>query len=409
MPPPASSSRLSSLLSHVSHCHRSTYSRSLRSLTSPPRILQYSASSSYSSSFSYSTASAPSASTIASKFLSRFQSLGPQTRTQTLDANQLQLLSLTLNRNSLYPGSPKLSNTGPPEAGTPVPPGHHLVYFTPAFLEGELGVDGTDASYNPEAPFTRRMWAGGEVQWPRGQDGRVNLLRVGQEVRETTRMLSAEAKIVRKTGEEMVIVRVEKVFENEEGIAVVDKRNWVFREALRHDPSAPEPQLSFENAPPAVSTTVRSTTQPTFSTSTSTENNTVIHTRALRQSAVTLFRFSALTFNAHKIHYSLPWAQNVEGHPGLVVHGPLNLISILDLWRDVQAAQKKQQGSKGEVKGAEEEVIVPESIVYRATSPLYAEEEYKIILEKEAGGVGGGKVNIYGPRGAVAMKADITA
>lgn len=92
-----------------------------------------------------------------------------------------------------------------------------------------------------------------------------------------------------------------------------------------------------------------------------------------------------------------------------MVHGPLNLISILDLWRDVQAAQKKQQGSKGEVKGADEEVIVPESIVYRATSPLYAEEEYKIILEEEAGGVGGGKVNIYGPRGAVAMKADITA
>lgn len=85
-------------------------------------------------------------------------------------------------------------------------------------------MDGTDASYNPEAPFTRRMWAGGEVRWPRGQDGRVNLLRVGQEVRETTRMLSAEAKIVRKTGEEMVIVRVEKVFENEVGIAVVDRR-----------------------------------------------------------------------------------------------------------------------------------------------------------------------------------------
>ncbi|OAX81198.1 hypothetical protein ACJ72_04467, partial [Emergomyces africanus] len=343
-------------------------------------------------------------SAIASKFLSRFQSLGPQTRTQNLDANQLQLLSLTLNRPSLYQGSPSLSNTAPPKNGTPIPPGHHLVYFTPTFLEGELGADGTDVSYNPEAPFTRRMWAGGEVRWPRGPDGRVNLLRVGQEVRETTRMLSAEAKVVRKTGEEMVVVGVEKVFENEEGVAVVDRRNWVFREALKHDPSAAS--LTFDNAPPTISTTLKATTHPTFSTSR--ENNIVTHTRALRQSAVTLFRFSALTFNGHKIHYSLPWAQNVEGHPGLVVHGPLNLISILDLWRDVRETQKEQQGSNGGVNGVDEEVMMPESIVYRATSPLYAEEDYKIVLEEEAGGVGGGKVNIYGPRGAVSMKADIT-
>ncbi|OJD12438.1 hypothetical protein AJ78_06971 [Emergomyces pasteurianus Ep9510] len=403
MYPSASSSRLSSLIQRAHHYRRSTSGQVLRSLTSSQPALQYfsSPSSSFSSSSS-SSSSSPSASTIASKFLSRFQSLGPQTRTQNLDANQLQLLSLTLNRHSLYPDGPSLLNAAPPKIGTPIPPGHHLVYFTPAFLEGELGVDGTDVSYNPEAPFTRRMWAGGEVRWPRGRNGKVNLLRVGQEVRETTRMLSAEAKVVRKTGEEMVVVGVEKVFENEAGIAVVDRRNWVFREALKHDPSVSAASaLSSSNAPPAISTSLKSTTHPTFSTST--ENNTVTYTRTLCQSAVTLFRFSALTFNGHKIHYSLPWAQNVEGHLGLVVHGPLNLISVLDLWRDVRETQKGQQESN-----VEEEIIVPESIVYRATSPLYAEEEYKIVLEEEAGGVGRGKVNIYGPRGAVAMKADIT-
>ena len=113
----------------------------------------------------------------------------------------------------------------PPAPGTPVPPGYHLVYFTPTFLEGELGIDGTDASYNPDAPFTRRMWAGGQVLWPRGEDGKgVNLLRVGQEVRETTRLLSAEPKIIKKTGDEMIVVGVEKVFENEDGVAVIDRR-----------------------------------------------------------------------------------------------------------------------------------------------------------------------------------------
>ncbi|KAK2810708.1 hypothetical protein FQN50_002751 [Emmonsiellopsis sp. PD_5] len=368
-------------------CYRSTYSPpslslSSRSLSSP------SSSSAFSTSASISTPAPPtSAATIASDFLSRFQSIGPQTRTQTLDANQLHLLSLTLNRSTLYPGSPSLSNAAPPASGTPVPPGHHLVYFTPAFLEGELGPDGTDASYNPEAPFTRRMWAGGEVRWPRGADGKPNLLRVGQEVRETTRMLSAEAKIVKKTGEEMVVVGVEKVFENENGVAVVDRRNWVFREALKLPSSSTNPPPQVPNAPPLFSTTRPPTTPPTITTTGTS------HTRTLTQTAVTLFRFSALTFNAHKIHYSLPWAQAIEGHRGLVVHGPINLISILDLWRDVRGGG---------------ELVVPESITYRATSPLYAEEEYRIVLEEEAEGKGA-KVNIYAPSGVVAMKADIVA
>lgn len=151
--------------------------------------------------------------------------MGPQTRSQVLDANQLQLLSLTLNRPSLYPNSLPLSNaSGVVPTGTPLPPAYHLVYFTPAFLEGELGADGTDASYNPEPPFTRRMWAGGEVRWPRGSDGKPNLLRVGQEVQETTRVLSAEPKIIRKTGDEMIVVGIEKEFRNEHGVAVIDRR-----------------------------------------------------------------------------------------------------------------------------------------------------------------------------------------
>lgn len=168
----------------------------------------------------------PPAASVAASFLSKFQSSGPQTRTQTLDANQLQLLSLTLNRPSLFPNSPSLSNApNAPPPDTPVPPGYHLVYFTPAFLENELGADGTDASYNPKSPFTRRMWAGGEVLWPRGADGKPNLLRVGQEVRETTRVLSATPKVVKKTGEDMIVVGVEMEFSNEHGISVIDRRS----------------------------------------------------------------------------------------------------------------------------------------------------------------------------------------
>ncbi|RHZ51485.1 hydroxyacyl-thioester dehydratase HTD2 [Aspergillus thermomutatus] len=325
-----------------------------------------------------------SASSIAASFLSRFRSLGPQTRTQVLDSNQLQLLTLTLNRPTLYPNSPVLSDASAPlQQGTPLPAGYHLAYFTPAFLESELGADGTDISYNPESPFTRRMWAGGEVQWPRGPDGKPNPLRVGQEIQETTRVLSAEPKIVRKTGEEMIVVGVEKEFRNEHGVAVLDRRNWVFRKALSPSSSSVSTNLPDPITPSG----------PAFSKTSTTGN---VHTRTMKQTAVTLFRFSALTFNPHKIHYSLPWARDVEGHRDIVVHGPLNLINILDLWRDTRTSTSTSEGP---------EPVLPQSISYRATSPLYAEDEYRVVLEDEDGVA---KVQVIGPDGrTVAMKAEI--
>ena len=57
--------------------------------------------------------------------------------------------------------------------------------------------------------------------------------------------------------------------------------------------------------------------------------------RQLCWSPVGLFRFSALTFNGHQIHYNAEWAQTVEGHPSIVVHGPLNPLNILNYWRDI--------------------------------------------------------------------------
>lgn len=76
-------------------------------------------------------------------------------RTEVLDGVQLQKLSLTLGRRQLWPGLDV--SHAPPPTGTPVPPGYHLAYFTPAFVEADLGPDGTDKSFNPPAPFTRRM------------------------------------------------------------------------------------------------------------------------------------------------------------------------------------------------------------------------------------------------------------
>lgn len=86
-------------------------------------------------------------------------------------------------------------------------------------------------------------------------------------------------------------------------------------------------------------------------------NERGIPERRFSWSPVALFRFSALTSNAHMIHYNESWARDVEGHPGVVVHGPLNLIAMLDYFRDIHGRE-------------------PRGISYRALSPLYANDEY---------------------------------
>ncbi|KAF5020864.1 hypothetical protein F66182_7119 [Fusarium sp. NRRL 66182] len=294
-------------------------------------------------------------------------------RRQLIDANQLQKLTLTLNR-------PTLDGTDisehPPSTGTPVPPGYHLVYFTPNGTESELGADGSDTTFNASAPFTRRMWAGGKMTWAKDVP-----LCVGDYVEERTKLLSATPKKSKTVGE-MVLVDVEKEFWTPKGLALTDRRSWVFRPEI--DPSivrnVPEP---LENAVPGASL-LRDLTA---------KANSLGAIREFRWSPVALFRFSALTFNGHMIHYNQDWTRTVEGHPSLVVHGPLNLINLLDCWRDIYSKGKSVR-----------------DITYRALSPLYAgetytartlrtggnwtEEGWEIILEKD---------------GEICMKSEITA
>lgn len=113
--------------------------------------------------------------------------------------------------------------------------------------------------------------------------------------------------------------------------------------------------------------------------------------RHVQWSPISLFRFSALTFNAHRIHYDAAWSQGVEAHKGLVVHGPINLIGMLDCWRDVHG-----QGAAG-----------PAEISYRALSPLYAGQQYCITSEPV--GDGGERYEMLVKRGdVVCMRGEIT-
>ena len=295
--------------------------------------------------------------------MSKFSKGQTFVRRQLLDANQLRLFSLMLHRPQLWPEEQSKSlEEEEPKDGTPLPPGYHLAYFTPAQLQGRLGQDGTDASVNPNRPFTRRMWAGGSIHWPNSsrKESSTHVLRVADTVTEVTKVLSCEPKTIKKTGESMLVVGVEKEFrDSKDNLCVLDRRNWVFREAL--DPSKPA-------TPPS--------RPPLKSQAELAELTKGKMTQRIERDVVQLFRMSALTFNAHRIHYDLPWARNVEGHRNVVVHGPFNLLAMLDMWRDFASSQGQTA------------VVYPKEIEYRATSPVYAGEPYQVLMNEDCVEVG---------------------
>ena len=316
---------------------------------------------------------------IADAFLSKFSQGQNFTRSQLLDANQVRLFSLTLDRANLWPTSQTSLENAEPIEGTPIPAGYHLAYFTPPQLPGILGQDGTDASFNPNAPFTRRMWAGGAIEWPNSNMKSLDshYLRVGDVATETTKVLSCEPKTIKKTGENMLVVGVVKEFrDSKDNLCVVDRRNWVFRGAL--DPTKP---ASIPKKPAFL----------TDSEIAALEKGKIV--RPFNRNVATLFRFSALTFNGHRIHYDLLWAKNVEGHRDVVVHGPMNLISMLDMWRDEH--------------GSQEDVSYPRRIEYRATSPVYAGEGYRIMMDAAADSTNS-ELSAVSDDGTLCMKGAIT-
>ncbi|KAL2136483.1 hypothetical protein VTI74DRAFT_3502 [Chaetomium olivicolor] len=290
----------------------------------------------------------PTAATAAASQFLQSHSSTILTRTQPLDAHHLQKLSLLLARPNLHPALPITSS--PPPDGTPLPKGYHLIYFTPSQLEADLGADGTDTTFNAPWPFTRRMWAGGKMEWVRGRE-----LRVGEAVEERSRVLSAVGKRG-GDGRGMVLVEVEKVLEGKGGGLMRDVRSWIFR--------PPVEQSSERRVDPQLDAGRETTQAKSTLVDVPGEDPEGFPERHMSWSPVALFGFSALTFNPHKIHYNESWTRNVEGHPGLVVHGPLNLINMLDYWRDVH--------------GRRERGLHLKEVKYRAMAPIYAGEQYRI-------------------------------
>ena len=218
-------------------------------------------------------------------------------RTETLHdevtAAPVRNLSATLDRDDPLPG-----------AGTELPPLWHWLYFLPGHRQSELGPDGhaRRGGFLPPVPLPRRMWAGGRLQW-------LAPLRVGEAVQRVSRIASVSHKAGR-TGD-LVFVLVRHEVSNAQGLALTEEHDIVYRAAARPGDPVPPPQAA--PAPGAWS-------------------------REIVPDPVLLFRYSALTFNGHRIHYDRSYVTQEEGYPGLIVHGPLIATLLVDLARRNTAA-----------------------------------------------------------------------
>ena len=207
-----------------------------------------------------------------------------------ITAAPLRGLSATLDRDDAQPAK-----------GTPVPPLGHWLYFLPQAPQSQLGPDGHPrrGGFLPPVPLPRRMWAGGRLTWVPG-----NPLRVGDAARKVSRIESVTHKSGR-TGE-MVFVLVKHEVHNAQGLCLTEEHDIVYVAAAQPGAKPASP--------------IAAQTAATWQ-------------RRIVPDDVLLFRYSALTFNGHRIHYDRQYVTEVEGYPGLIVHGPLIATLLTDLVR----------------------------------------------------------------------------
>ena len=217
-----------------------------------------------------------------------------------------------------------------PKDGAPLPAAWHWLYFLGAKSRGDLGRDGHAAlgEFLPPVALPRRMWAGGHFDF-------IKPVYIGEAVKKASTINKVERKSGR-SGELCFVTVRHQLFAGDE-LRITDDHNIVYREdSTSKEPAPPTPAPADAEIREAI------TPDP-----------------------VLLFRYSALTFNSHRIHYDVDYCRDVEGYPGLVFHGPLTATLLLDL-------ASRHSGGK---------IITDFS--YRAISPLFDINPFTIALAHE--------------------------
>ena len=189
----------------------------------------------------------------------------------------------------------------PIEPGTPLPPLWHWLYFLPMHRQSEIGADGhaRRGGFLPPVPLPRRMWAGSQFEFRAP-------IRVGDRMARTSTIAGVTSKEGRTGPLVFVNVRHELRCNAAAEPALVEFHDIVYRAAQRADDVVPPPLKAAQSA---------------------------AWQREIVPDEVLLFRYSALTFNGHRIHYDRRYVTAVEGYPGLIVHGPLIAALLMDLLR----------------------------------------------------------------------------
>lgn len=235
--------------------------------------------------------------------------------------------------------------------GDPLPALWHWMGWTPETPMADLGPDGHPAKggFLPPVPLERRMWAGGRLEF-------LAPLRIGESLYRRSEIL----KVAEKTGTtgRMVFVTVRHEVTGQAGLAIREEQDIVY--IAMPDHFTPPPPVA---APAAA------------------------WRQDVAMDTVRLFRFSALTFNAHRIHFDLPYATAVEKYPGLVVHGPMQAMLLM------QAARDRSGGD------------VPRGYRFRGLRPLFHFDA--LSLQGQGLTAGAEALATVNGEGLVCMQADI--
>lgn len=187
----------------------------------------------------------------------------------------------------------------PPRAHDPLPPLWHWLAFLPHVPQRELGPDGhpKQGGFLPPTRLPRRMFAGGRLDLP-------TPVAVGRRLHRTSVVTSVTEKAGRSG--DLLFVEVTHELASAGRTVIIEVQDLVYR--------GPSAASGGGGAP--------------FH-----EDGTWTLQEELSTDPTLLFRFSALTYNAHRIHYDRAYATEVEGYPGLVVHGPLQAMALAELCR----------------------------------------------------------------------------
>lgn len=240
-----------------------------------------------------------------------------------------------------------MNETGDLAMGAEAPTGIHWCLAPDIAPMSGLGPDGHPArgGFVPPAPLPRRMWAGGELRFSGD-------FRVGDSVARRSRIDDVSFKDGRSGP--LLFVTVSHEYRTPRGLALSERHDIVYRDAVARPASASAAAPAARPAPD--------------------------RSLAIEANAVLLFRYSAATFNGHRIHYDRPYATGEENYPGLIVHGPLQATYLLRMARELH-------------RGA-----LPARFSFRGVSPLFDQQTFKVCRA-------GAELWIENEQGVVTMSA----